>query len=151
MKQHLNEIERLQKLAGLVIQENADSQPNPKKVSVDYSDDNSLYSVDYIFNTPKSKYRVSFDSFDKPRVFRVVFGKDKGETSALDTDEMTGEGEALRILKTISNIVNQFYNDYKKHIDSITIEGTSPKRTKIYKLILPKFIKPDVMNHVTIS
>lgn len=123
----------------------------PKEKSIEKDEHGELLSVEYSFNTGNSDYKVIFDSFEKPRIFKLTFGKNKAYDSALDTDEMTGEGMAMKILKAVSETVNMFYEKYKNQIDKIEIKGTSEKRTRVYKLILPKFIKPEVLNYISIK
>ena len=123
----------------------------PKQKSIEKDADGELLSVEYSFNTGNNDYKVIFDSFEEPGTFKLTFGKNKAYDSAVDTDEMTGEGMAMKILKAVSETVNMFYEKYKNQIDKIEIKGTSDKRTRIYKLILPKFIKPEVLNHISIK
>jgi len=113
--------------------------------------DNSIISVNYYFNTDKNKYEVIFNSFEKPRVFNVEFGVDKGETYALDTDEMTGEGKALTILSTIADIINLFLQNYSEKYDKIIISGTNEKRKQVYRKFFPKKINPEYLDKVEIK
>jgi len=113
--------------------------------------DNSIISVSYYFNTDKNKYEVIFNSFEKPRVFNVEFGVDKGEGYALDTDEMTGEGKALTILSTIADIINLFLQNYSEEYDKVVISGTSDKRKQVYRKFFPKKINPKYLDKVEIK
>jgi hypothetical protein len=118
----------------------------------DYTeDDNSLLAVEYIFKTKENKYKVKLNSSEKAREFAVSFGIDVGDFHQLDTFQMTGEGDAKNILETVSKIINEFYYQYEEEIDKITISGTSEKRSRIYKFLLPKYIDPEVMNIIEIK
>ena len=113
-------------------------------------EDNSIISVSYYFNTDKNKYEVIFNSFQKPREFDVEFGVDKGETYALDTDEMTGEGKALSIFNTISDIINSFLYNFSEEYDKIIISGTNEKRKGIYRKLFSKKINDRYLDKVEI-
>ena len=78
-------------------------------------EDGSLIVVEYTFKTEKNKYRVEISSKEKARNFEVSFGVDTGELNKIDTFQMTGEGDAKRILETVSNIINQFYSKNKMY------------------------------------
>jgi hypothetical protein len=114
-------------------------------------EDNSIISVSYYFNTDKNRYEVIFNSFEKPRVFEVEFGIDKGETYALDTDEMTGEGKALSILSTIADIINLFLQNFPEEYDKIAISGTNDKRKEVYRKFFPKKINSKYLDKVEIK
>lgn len=114
-------------------------------------EDNSIISVSYYFNTDKNKYEVIFNSFEKPRVFEVEFGVDKGETYALDTDEMTGEGKALSILSTTADIINLFLQNFPEEYDKIVISGTNDKRKEVYRKFFPKRINSKYLDKVEIK
>ena len=114
-------------------------------------EDNSIISVSYYFNTDKNRYEVIFNSFEKPRVFEVEFGVDKGETYALDTDEMTGEGKALSILSTTADIINLFLQNFPEEYDKIVISGTNDKRKEVYRKFFPKRINSKYLDKVEIK
>jgi hypothetical protein len=114
-------------------------------------EDNSIISVSYYFNTDKNKYQVIFNSFEKPREFDVEFGVDKGETYALNTDEMTGEGKALSILSTIADIINVFLQNFPEEYDKVVISGTNDKRKEVYRKFFPKKINSKYLNKVEIK
>jgi hypothetical protein len=96
-----------------------------------------LISVDYEFSTPNNDYRVEFHSGEyspESKTFDVSFGLDKGYNSKLDTFQMTGEGNALSILKTIVDIIKDFTNRFE--VNKLIINPTSEKRGKVYSMIL---------------
>ena len=99
-------------------------------------EDNSLITVEYKFSTPDNTYRVEFYSGEyrpEDKTFDLSFGVDAGGTNAIDTFQMTGEGNARKIFKTILNIVEDFLN--KEDVEKIIVDGTSEKRKRIYKSI----------------
>ena len=114
-------------------------------------EDNSIIAVNYYFNTDKNRYRVIFNSFEKPRIFNIQFGVDKGELYGLDTDEMTGEGKALSILSTIADITNLFLQNFPEEYDKVIISGTNDKRKEIYRKFFPKKINSKYLNKVEIK
>ena len=98
--------------------------------------DNSLITTEYKFTTPNNTYRVEFYSGEynpESKTFDLSFGVDKGELNTIDTFQMTGEGNARKILKTILDIVEDFIN--KEDVEKIVIDGTDEKRKRIYKTI----------------
>ena len=110
-------------------------------------EDNSLISVDYEFSTPDNDYRVEFHSGEynpEAKTFDVSFGLDK-YGSKLDTFQMTGEGNALSILKTIVDIIKDFTNRFE--VNKLVIDPTSEKRGKVYSMIL-KALPQDILNKV---
>ena len=114
-------------------------------------EDNSIIAVNYYFNTDKNRYREIFNSFEKPRIFNIQFGVDKGELYGLDTDEMTGEGKALSILSTIADITNLFLQNFPEEYDKVIISGTNDKRKEIYRKFFPKKINSKYLNKVEIK
>ena len=110
-------------------------------------EDNSLISVDYEFSTPDNDYRVEFHSGEynpEAKTFDVSFGLDK-YGSKLDTFQMTGEGNALSILKTIVDIIKDFTNRFE--VNKLVIDPTSEKRGKVYSMIL-KLLPSDILNKI---
>ena len=112
------------------------------------SEDNSLITVTYKFSTPDNTYRVEFYSGEyssESKAFDVSFGLDKGYNSKLDTFQMTGEGNALSILKTVVNIIIDFTNKFE--VNKLVINPTSEKRGKIYSMIL-KSLPSNILSKV---
>ena len=110
-------------------------------------EDNSLITVEYTFTTPDNTYRVEFHSGEyspESKTFNVSFGLDK-QGSKLDTFQMTGEGNALSILKTIVDIIIDFANRFEAN--KLVINPTSEKRGKIYSTIL-KSLPSDILSKV---
>jgi hypothetical protein len=110
-------------------------------------EDNSLISVDYKFSTPDNDYRVEFYSGEyspKSKTFDVSFGVDK-YGSKIDTFQMTGEGNALSILKTIVNIIKDFTKRFE--VNKLVINPTSEKHKKIYSMML-KLLPSDILSKV---
>ena len=127
------------------------SYPSSKNDVVRDEEDNSLITVEYTFKTKENNYRVEISSMEKAGDFDVSFGLYTGDFSKIDTFQMTGEGDAKNILETVSSIINKFYYEYKKYINKIIIKGTSEKRSRIYKQILPKYIDPEVLQKIEIK
>jgi hypothetical protein len=74
-------------------------------------EDDSLITVEYGFQTPNHKYRVNFYSGEygpEEKKFDLSFGVNTGEFNKIDTFQMTGEGNARKIFKTIRNIIEDF-------------------------------------------
>jgi hypothetical protein len=112
------------------------------------NEDNSLITVEYKFSTPDNTYRVEFYSGEyspESKTFDVAFGLDKGYSSKLDTFQMTGENNALNILKTIVNIIIDFTNKFE--VNKLVINPTSEKRGKVYSMIL-KSLPSNILNKI---
>lgn len=112
------------------------------------SEDNSLITVEYKFSTPDNTYRVEFYSGEynpESKTFDVSFGLDKGYSSKLDTFQMTGENNALNILKTIVNIIIDFTDKFE--VNKLVINPTSEKRGKVYSMIL-KSLPSNILNKI---
>ena len=115
-----------------------DSKLYPFKVTDRTYDeeDNSLITTEYKFTTPNNTYRVEFYSGEynpESKTFDLSFGVDKGELNTIDTFQMTGEGNARKIFKTILDIVEDFIN--KEDVEKIVVDGTDEKRKRIYKIL----------------
>jgi hypothetical protein len=104
-------------------------------------DDNSLLFIEYEFSTPQYPYKVVFYSGEynpEDKTFDLSFGINKGMFSKIDTFQMTGEGNAKKILKTVAAIIEEFLYQYDiDGAENIIIKPTSEKRKKIYNLLLP--------------
>jgi hypothetical protein len=122
-----------------------------KLTDKDYDEeDKSLLSADYKFSTPNNDYRVEFYSGEhspESKTFDLSFGLDAGYTNKLDTFQMTGEGNALSILKTIINIIRDFTNRFD--VNKLVINPTSEKRGKVYSMIL-KSLPANILNKIEI-
>jgi hypothetical protein len=117
-------------------------------------DDGSLLSVNYIFETPKNKYRVTFYSGEYPasaKKFDLSFGLDKGSFNKLDTFQMTGEGNVRSILKTIAVIVEEFLYEYDWAAKHVVIDATDEKRRRLYKELIPQYLSTSALRKVTIK
>ena len=125
-----------------------------KKGEVQYDDiDGSLLAVDYSFNTPQNKYTATFYSGEylpQDKIFALSFGIDKGMFNALDTSQMTGEGNVRVMIKTLADIIESFLKDHKSQVERIDIEGTDEKRRRVYKALFPKYLSPSVVSKVMI-
>ena len=125
-----------------------------KNTSTDFDEiDNSLLTVEYKFNTPNNSYRVEFYSGEynpKDMTFDLSFGVNKGEFNKLDTFQNTGEGNIREIIKTLSDIIEDFLNKYPD-VKNVVISGTDDKRKRIYKNLFPKHLSSNVLNKVTIN
>jgi hypothetical protein len=142
----LNDIEAEANLKGTMtfrnwtdgLDENITTSSYPFKVTdKTYDDeDNSLITVSYEFTTPDNSYRVEFYSGEyrpEAKTFDLSFGVNTGDLNTIDTFQMTGEGNARKIFKTILNIVEDFIN--KEDVEKIVVDGTDEKRKRIYKAI----------------
>ena len=115
-------------------------------------EDDTLMSADYLFNTDKHKYRVTITSFEynsDDKEYDLVFGVDRGIFNAVDTLQLTNEGNIRAIIATLSNIIYQFITEHKANI--IHIEGTDDKRKRVYKALFPKYLDPSIRSKVHIS
>lgn len=125
-----------------------------KKGEVQYDEiDESLLAVDYSFNTPQNKYKATLYSGEhlpQDKIFALSFGIDKGTTNALDTSQMTGEGNARVMIKTLANIIESFLKDYKNEVKRVDIVGTNEKRRRVYKALFPKHLSPSIISKVKI-
>jgi hypothetical protein len=120
------------------LNENTTTNSYPFKVTdKTYDDeDNSLITVSYELTTPDNSYRVEFYSGEyrpEAKTFDLSFGVNTGDLNTIDTFQMTGEGNARKIFKTILNIVEDFIN--KEDVEKIVVDGTDEKRKRIYKAI----------------
>jgi hypothetical protein len=120
------------------LDENTTTSSYPFKVTdKTYDDeDNSLITVSYELTTPDNSYRVEFYSGEysaEAKTFDLSFGVNTGDLNTIDTFQMTGEGNARKIFKTILNIVEDFIN--KEDVEKIVVDGTDEKRKRIYKAI----------------
>jgi hypothetical protein len=120
------------------LNENTTTNSYPFKVTdKTYDDeDDSLITVSYELTTPDNSYRVEFYSGEysaEAKTFDLSFGVNTGRLNTIDTFQMTGEGNARKIFKTILNIVEDFIN--KEDVEKIVVDGTDEKRKRIYKAI----------------
>jgi hypothetical protein len=100
------------------------------------SEDDSLLNINYQFSTPNNIYRVEFNSFEyspEAKTFDLSFGVNTGDLNQIDTFQMTGEGNARKIFKTILDIVEDFIS--KEDVEKVVVDGTDEKRKRIYKTI----------------
>jgi len=118
---------------------------------IERDEEDNILTVTYNFKTDKNNYKVIFNSFEKPRVFEVEFGIDKGEFNALDTLQMTGEGNVLKILGTIADIINSFLQTFPNDYDEVLITGTTDKRRDVYRKFFPNKINSKYSDKVTIN
>ena len=125
-----------------------------KKGRVQYDDaDDSLLAVDYSFSTPQNKYKATLYSGEylpQDGIFALSFGVDRGMFNALDTSQMTGEGNVRVIIKTLADIIESFLKDHKNEAKRVDIEGTDEKRKRVYKALFPKYLSPSTMSKVKI-
>jgi hypothetical protein len=123
-------------------------------IMYDEMDEDSILSVDYKFTTPDNQYIVSFYSGEympEDKTFDISFGLDKGYGYKLDTFELTGEGRIYSIIQTLCKIIEEFVEDYGDYVEKLNVEGTNEKRSKIYKVLIPKYLDPAIMQMVTIK
>ena len=120
------------------LNEDINSNTYPFKITnKEYDDeDDSLLNINYQFSTPNNIYRVEFNSFEyspEAKTFDLSFGVNTGDLNQIDTFQMTGEGNARKIFKTILDIIEDFIS--KEDIKKIVVDGTDEKRKRIYKSI----------------
>ena len=122
-----------------------------KKAEVEYDDiDDELMAVTYKFSTKQSEYDIVFYSPDLGH-FELTFGLKRQDTGALDTDQMTGEGDAASIIQTVCTAVNKFFEEYDDQIEDLEIKGTNEKRSRVYKAYMPKYINQKYISRVDIK
>tara|TARA_Y100000034_G_scaffold29837_1_gene36341 strand:- start:473 stop:910 length:438 start_codon:yes stop_codon:yes gene_type:complete len=126
-----------------------------KKYDVGFDEeDDSLLTVDYLFTTPQNNYKVSLYSgeyYPEDKTFDLSFGIDTGSTHKLDTFQTTGEGNIRIILKTIASIIEEFFSEYSEEAQLVVVDGTSEKRRRVYKALLPKYLSPNTLSKVDIK
>ena len=116
--------------------------------------DDSLLSVDYVFETPDSSYRVTFYSGEyspEDKTFNISFGEKPQRLSKLDTFKMTGEGKVYSIVQTICKIIEEFVDEYGDDVEKLVVDPTSDKRGRVYKELIPKYLDPAIMKMVNIK
>ena len=122
-----------------------------KKTEVQHDEeDGELMAVTYQFSTKQNKYDVVFYA-GTLGYFELTFGLEKQDTAALDTDQMTEEGDAANIIQTVCKAVNQFFDEYDDQIEDLEIKGTNEKRSRVYKAYMPKYINPKYISRVDIK
>lgn len=122
-----------------------------KKSEIQYDEeDGELMDVTYQFSTKQNNYDIIFYA-ESPGYFDLTFGLSRQDTGALDTDQMTGEGDAANIIQTVCKAVNEFFNEFDDQVEELEIKGTNEKRSRIYKAYMPKYIRPEYMNKVVIK
>ena len=93
-----------------------------KKTEVQYDDeDGELMAVTYQFSTKENSYDVVFYA-GTLGYFELTFGLSRQHTGALDTDQMTGEGDAANIMQTVCKTVNKFFDEYDDQIEDLEIQ-----------------------------
>lgn len=122
-----------------------------RKSEVEYDDvDNELMAVTYKFSTKQNDYDVVFYA-GTLGYFELTFGLSKEITAALDTKQMTGEGDVANVLQTVSKAINEFFEEYDDQIKDVEIAGTDEKRKRVYKAYMPKYINPKYISRVDIK
>jgi len=147
---HLMLFENYEK-ANNAIYENKHSEEKIFKSDITrHEEDNSLIDVEYTFKIDKNEYKVVFSSKEKAREFDVSFGIDTGAFNKIDTFQMTGKGNARKVLKKVGETINFFYDQYKNEIDYIRISGTSEKRNNLYKNYIHQFVDKNAMSKIRV-
>jgi hypothetical protein len=122
-----------------------------KKTEVQYDDeDGELMAVTYQFSTKENSYDIVFYA-GTLGYFELTFGLSRQYIGALDTDQMTGEGDAANIMQTVCKAVNKFFDEYDDQIEDLEIKGTNEKRSRVYKAYMPKYINPEYISRVDIK
>ena len=122
-----------------------------KKTEVQHDDeDGELMAVTYQFSTKQNNYDVVFYA-GTSGYFELTFGLSRQHIGALDTDQMTGEGDAASIIQTVCEAVNKFFEEYDDQIEDLEIKGTSEKRSRVYRAYMPKYINPEYISRVDIK
>jgi uncharacterized protein Yka (UPF0111/DUF47 family) len=122
-----------------------------KKSEVEYDDiDDELMAVTYKFSTKQNDYDIVFYAGTLGYV-ELTFGLSKDSTAALDTKQMTGEGDVANVLQTVCKAINEFFEEYDDQIKDVEIAGTDEKRKRVYKAYMPKYINPKYISRVDIK
>jgi hypothetical protein len=122
-----------------------------KKFKVEYDDiDDELMAVTYKFSTKQNDYDIVFYA-GTLGYFELTFGLSKDLTAALDTKQMTGEGDVANVLQTVCKAINEFFEEYDDQIKDVEIAGTDEKRKRVYKAYMPKYINPKYISRVDIK
>jgi hypothetical protein len=122
-----------------------------KKFKVEYDDiDDELMAVTYKFSTKQNDYDIVFYA-GTLGYFELTFGLSKDSTAALDTKQMTGEGDVANVLQTVCKAINEFFKEYDDQIKDVEIAGTDEKRKRVYKAYMPKYINPKYISRVDIK
>lgn len=114
--------------------------------------DDGILVVEYNFKTKSGKtydanfYSGEYSSDDK--TFEFSFGVKKEPNRKLDALELTGEGEGLKILRTMVKIIEEFLEDYEDEADKIIVKGSTPKRLRIYQTYLKEYLPPKYMKKI---
>lgn len=115
-----------------------------------HEEDNSLVAVEYKFKVDENEYKVVFSSKEKAREFDVSFGIDTGAFNKIDTFQMTGRGNARKVLEKVGETINIFYDKYKDEINHMIISGTSEKRNNFYKKYIHQFVDKNAMSKIKV-
>ena len=122
-----------------------------KKSEVEYDDiDDELMAVTYKFSTKQNDYDIVFYA-GTLGYFELTFGLSKDLTAALDTKQMTGEGDVANVLQPVCKAINEFFEEYDDQIKDVEIAGTDEKRKRVYKAYMPKYINPKYISRVDIK
>lgn len=136
------------KLAEILLLEVAYPFSEPE---IEYDEeDGMLLRVTYLFNTSEHKYKVDILG-EEIGEFNLTFGLDKGVGRAINTRELTGEGTAMRILKTVAEIVNDFFDRFDSEVNFLRIAGSTEKRTQVYKAVFPKYIDSQYLSKIQLE
>jgi hypothetical protein len=141
-------IKEIESVGGTIILKENYSFSNPQ---IEKDEEGEILAVTYQFTADKTPYRVIFNSFEQPRTFNLEFGVDRGTFNALDTHQMTSEGNALKILNTVANILNDFLDKFSGEYDKVIIAGTTDKRRSVYQKFFPNKISTKYSSRVTIE
>jgi hypothetical protein len=107
-----------------------------------------------VSNMGRIKYstgRLTTPCINNNGYFELTFGLSRQHIGALDTDQMTNEGDAANIIQTVCKAVNKFFEEYDGQIEDLEIKGTSEKRSRVYKAYMPKYINPKYISRVDIK
>jgi len=135
-----------------ILAENLESYPFLEDDITFDEEDGGLLNVEYSFNTPENQYRVNFYSGEynpSDKTFEVSFGINRGPTNQPDMNKMTGENNTRSILKTISEIIIEFMEDFEEDVKRLIVKPTSEKRGRIYKTLLPKYLPQNILHLIS--
>jgi len=105
----------------------------------------SIYEKKLQYNFPLpggGNIVVSFDHHFKKKTTDVEFSRRSGDLNASHTVEVTGEGNAIRILSTVIEIMKEFCVQYKpkKITFSAAVTEDNQSRSRVYEKMLQRHV-----------
>lgn len=104
-------------------------------------DRNYEKKLQYNFSLPKGgNVVVSFEHHFGDKITEVEFSRRSNELNASHSMEVTGEGDAIRILSTVLAIIKEFCSEYKPKKITFTaaITDKNESRSRVYEKMLQR-------------